>query len=151
MASKTDIQAQWDKKLAAMSKTLLQTLADNYLAVVSGLVIEIDKVQRQLEHPPFSSTPQELQVHKTILKKTEDNLTKFQTTSRSSRSPLRKGHRRRSTTCVTPLTLNLRLKLTGKTLEIPIEKEEETILNLPPTLTFHLPILFPNPGLTQIQ
>ena len=62
------------KKLAAMSKSLLQTLADHYLAVISGLVTEIDKVQWQLEHPPFSPTPQELQVHKMILKKTEDNL-----------------------------------------------------------------------------
>ena len=74
MASKTDIKDQWDKKLAAMSKLLLQMLANHYLAVISGLVTEIDKVQRQLEHPPFSPTPQEFQVHKTILKKTEDNL-----------------------------------------------------------------------------
>ena len=44
MASKTDIKDQWDKKLAAMSKSLLQMLADHYLAVISGLVTEIDKV-----------------------------------------------------------------------------------------------------------
>ena len=82
MACKTDIKKEWDTKLVAMSKSLLQvTLADHYLKVVSGLVTEIDKVQHQLDNPPFSPfspTPQELQVHKTILKKTEDNLTKFQ-------------------------------------------------------------------------
>ena len=61
-----------------MSKLLLLTLADHYLAVVSGLVTEIDTVKRQLEHLLFSPTPQELQVHETILKKMEDNLSKFQ-------------------------------------------------------------------------
>ena len=77
---------------------------------------------------------------------------RWRTTSRSSRSPWKKGHRRRSTTCVTPLILNLRLRLTRiTTLEIPVEKEGETILNLPPTLTLHFPILFPNPGHTQMR
>ena len=77
MASVTGIKAIWNNRITDMSRGLMQTLQRHYLTVMDHLQRELDGVQEQITSLSDTSTStQELQHHRDMIKKTDDNLEK---------------------------------------------------------------------------
>ena len=76
MASVTGIKAIWNNRITDMSRGLMQTLQRHYLTVMDHLQCELNDVQEQITSLSDNSTSQELQHHKEMIKKTDDNLEK---------------------------------------------------------------------------